>query len=121
MNLKLIIVSALAVLSFSACTSPSLSSSRAPAPQANYEKPTEAKLALFHPVMTKIALSTKEDPHYKKMSLTTPEQKEWFHNLMYRLWDRQISKNQFIAEGMSKYPAHRYEFNFVAHGCQKYS
>ena len=118
MKLKLVII-ALASLSFSACTSPTLSTNSAP--RITYEKPTEAKLAVFHPIMTKVALSTKEDPNYKKMSLTTPEEKEWFHNLMYRLWDRQITKNQFISEGVSKYPTHRYEFTFIANGYQRYS
>jgi hypothetical protein len=120
MKLKSIIV-AFASLSFVACTSPNLGTNSAPQARVTYEKPTEAKLAVFHPVMTQVALSTKEDPNYKKMSLTTPEEKEWFHNLMYRLWDRQITKNQFISEGVAKYPTHRYEFTFVANGYQRYS
>ncbi len=124
MKLKLMIA-ALVGLSFSACTSPDLGLGMKTAPdiatKVTYEKPTEAKLAVFHPVMTKVALSTKEDPKYKKMALTTTEEKEWFHDLMYRLWDRQITKNQFIAEGVAKFPTHRYEFNFVANGFQKYS
>jgi len=120
MKLKLVIA-ALAGLSFSACTSPYLGTNSAPEARVTYEKPTEAKLEKFHPVMTKVALSTKKDPKYKKMALTTTEEKEWFHDLMYRLWDRQITKNQFIAEGVAKYPTHRYEFAFVANGFQRYS
>ncbi len=122
MKLKLAAV-ALVALSFSACTSPNLGMGSTPeaAERIAYEKPTEAKLALFHPVMTKVALSTKEDPNYNKMALTTTEEKQWFHDLMYNLWDRQISKNQFISEGVAKYPSHRYEFTFVANGFQKHS
>ena len=121
MNLKLVVVATLASLSFSACTSPDLGTSSASRIAVTYEKPTEAKLAVFHPIMTKVALSTKDDPNYKKMSLSTTEEKEWFHNLMYRLWDRQITKNQFISEGVAKYPTHRYEFTFIANGFQKHS
>lgn len=121
MKLKLVVV-ALVGLGFSACTSPNLGMDSTPAAERIvYEKPTEAKLAVFHPVMTKVALSTKEDPNYKKMALTTKEEKEWFHDLMYRLWDRQITKNQFISEGVVKQPSHRYEFTFVANGFQKHS
>ena len=120
MKLKLVIA-ALAGLSFSACTSPNLGINSTPEARVVYEKPTEAKLEKFHPVMTQVALSTKKDPKYKKMALTTQEEKEWFHDLMYRLWDRQITKNQFIAEGVAKYPTHRYEFAFVANGFQRYS
>ncbi len=120
MKLKLVIA-ALVGLSFSACTSPDLGTNTAAQARVAYEKPTEAKLGQFNPVMHKVALSTKKDPKYKKMALTTVEEKEWFHNLMYRLWDRQITKNQFIAEGVAKYPTHRYEFAFVANGFQRYS
>ena len=120
MKLKLVIA-ALVGLSFSACTSPDLGTNTAAQARVAYEKPTEAKLGQFNPVMHKVALSTKKDPKYKKMALTTQEEKEWFHDLMYRLWDRQITKNQFISEGVAKYPTHRYEFTFIANGFQRYS
>jgi general secretion pathway protein E len=37
-----------------------------------------------------VAQSTQANPNYNRMALNTPEEKEWFKNLMYRLWDRQI-------------------------------
>ena len=87
----------------------------------NYQKPTPQKEERFHQTMMKVALSTKEDDKYNRMVLDTPEKKAWFKTLMYRLWDRQITRNQFISEGISKYPTHRYEFAFVANGFQKHS
>lgn len=87
----------------------------------HYKKPTPQKEEQFHKTMMKVALSTKEDDKYNRMALDTPEKKEWFKTLMYRLWDRQITRDQFIAEGIEKYPTHRYEFSFVANGFQKYS
>ncbi len=87
---------------------------------ANYEKPTKEKVERFHQVMTKIALSTKSNPRYNRMALDTPEKKAWFKTLMYRLWDRQITRKAFISEGLKRYPKHHYEFRFIANGFQKY-
>ncbi len=106
-------------LAFTGC-----STTGTPAPKplpVTYEKPTPQKEERFHQTMMKVALSTKEDDKYNRMALDTPEKKEWFKTLMYRLWDRQITRDQFIAEGIAKYPTHRYEFTFVANGFQKYS
>jgi len=89
-------------------------------PESTYEKPTPAKEERFHETMIKVAQSTRENPHYNRMALNTPEEKEWFKNLMYRLWDRQITRKQFIAEGMAKYPDHKYEFTYIANAYQHY-
>ncbi|MCF6243676.1 MAG: hypothetical protein L3J43_01415 [Sulfurovum sp.] len=88
--------------------------------QVIYEQPTPAKEARFHPTMVKVAMSTKDNANYNRMSLDTPEKKTWFKGLMYRLWDRQITRSQFIAEGLSKYPKHRYEFQYIANGFQRF-
>jgi hypothetical protein len=69
--------------------------------------------------MRSIALSTQNDPRYNRMALNTPEQKAWFKDLMYKLWDRQITRDEFIAMGLQKYPTHKYEFEFIANGFQK--
>ena len=106
----------------SGCTTPGMISSTAKAPApVQYEKPTPQKEAAFRETMIKVALSTQEDPKYKKLALDTPEKKAWFKNLMYRLWDRQITREQFVREGLSKYPDRAYEFRYIANGFQKYS
>lgn len=87
----------------------------------HYEAPTAEKSAKFQETMKKVALSTQDDNKYHKMALDTPVKKAWFKNLMYRLWDRQITRGQFIAEGLAKYPTKRYEFSFVADGFQNRS
>ena len=85
-----------------------------------HQKPTAEKLEAYHQIMIKVALSTKDDSQYNRMALDTPEKKAWFKDLMYRLWDKQITKNQFINEGLKKYPTHQYEFNFIAKKFQQY-
>jgi len=89
--------------------------------QRTYEAPTPVKQALFQKTMIEVAKSTLTDKRYKKMALDTPAKKAWFKNLMYRLWDRQITRNEFIAEGLKKYPNKRFEFTFVANGFQSRS
>lgn len=89
--------------------------------QKSYAKPSAKKLDAYHDTMMKVALSTQKDPNYKKIAFDTPEKKAWFGDLTYRLWDRQITRNQFLEEGLENYPTHQYEFNFIANGFQQYS
>jgi len=116
MKIKLLIV-LLAGLSFTGCTNSGTSLS----PSTTYQKPTPQKEERFHKTMKEVALSTRDNPKYNRMALETPEKKEWFKTLMYRLWDRQITRSQFISEGLAKYPTHQYEFAFIANGFQQRS
>jgi len=128
MKLRLL-AAGIAALALSGCTNnmvPSLSpSAPAPAPKApvvqrtDYAHASPEKQDRFHEDMIAVAKSTKNDPNYHRMALDTPERKAWFKDLMYRLWDGQITKQQFIAEGVNKYPNHQYEFEFVANGFEQ--
>lgn len=113
MKLKLFAVILLA-LSFSACTSPSLNT--VSTSKTAYEKPTAAKFDVYQKTMMRVASGIKDDPNYSKIALDTPEKKAWFRELTYRLWDRQITRYQFVSEGLEKYPTHKYEFDFVVKG-----
>jgi len=94
----------------------------APQPiQRNYQAPTTLKQPIFQKSMIKVAKSTLQDTRYTKMALDTPAKKWWFKTLMYRLWDRQITRDEFITEGLKRYPTKAYEFTFVANGFQKAS
>jgi hypothetical protein len=66
--------------------------------------------------MRKVASKIQYDPKYNRIALDSPEKKVWFRDLTYRLWDRQITKSQFVAEGLEQYPTHKYEFEFVVRG-----
>ena len=81
-----------------------------------YEEPTPEKKEAYENTMRKIASGIKDDPNYQRLALNTPEKKEWFKKLTYRLWDRQITRQQFITEGLRRYPDHGYEFNFIVRG-----
>ncbi|HHO41733.1 MAG TPA: hypothetical protein ENN12_00015 [Epsilonproteobacteria bacterium] len=114
--MRLIFLSLLAFvyLSFTGC-----STNVAPqiqTPQPVNEKPTPQKEALFNTALAKVASQIPHDPHYRKLELDTQEKKSWFRDLSYRLWDRQITRYQFIQEGLALYPQNRYEFEFIANG-----
>jgi hypothetical protein len=81
-----------------------------------YEEPTPEKTEAYEKTMRNIAAGIKDDPNYQRLSLNTPEKKEWFKKLTYRFWDRQITRQQFIAEGLKRYPNNGYEFNFIVKG-----
>ncbi len=82
----------------------------------NYVQPSPEKKEAYENTMRKVASGIKDDPNYNRIALDTPEKRAWFRSITYQLWDRQISKQQFIAEGLSKYPNHQYEFQFVING-----
>lgn len=116
-----LIIATITAFGFTACTNSQNTVKIPNIKNQTYHKPTAAKSANFHNTMVKVAHSTQYDKKYSKMTLDTPEKKAWFKDLMYRLWDRQITRNQFISEGLVLYPTHRYEFSFVANGFQRYS
>lgn len=64
--------------------------------------------------MRNIARQIPSDKKYKRISLNTTESKKWFKDLTYRLWSGSINRTEFIAEGLKRYPTHKYEFEFVA-------
>ena len=120
-NKYTIFVAIIAMIGFTGCSNPISSHTTPTYSKQTYTKPSATKSANFKNTMTKVALSTKNDANYKKMTLDTPEKKAWFKDLMFRLWDRQITRHQFMAEGLAKYPTHKYEFTFVSNGFQKRS
>ncbi|MBD3789092.1 MAG: hypothetical protein IE885_01780 [Campylobacterales bacterium] len=117
MNRKIYLMTLIG-LSMTACTpnmnlsGPSSSATK----QHRIEQPTPEKLERYQQKMMEVASRIPNDPKYNRIALDTPEKKEWFKNLTYRLWDRQITRYDFMSEGLSKYPIHRYEFEFVIRG-----
>ena len=126
-----LIIATLAAWGFSGCTSSmsyltepteptqqtqSTQTTQAVTTEEYYEEPSSEKKEAYEKTMRKIASGIKDDPNYQRIALSTPERKEWFKKLTYRLWDRQITRQQFITEGLKRYPNHGYEFNFIIRG-----
>lgn len=118
MNKYTLLLLSIFLLGFTACTPASkyLASTPSATKTIHYEKPTERKISLYKRTMRSVASGIKNDTNYQRIALDTPEKKEWFKSLTYRLWDRQITRQQFMAEGLAKYPNRRYEFQFIIRG-----
>lgn len=119
-----ILAAGIAALVLSGCTNSVISPTPAPAPapvvkRTTYDQASVEKQERFQKDMIAVATSTKDDPNYHRMALDTPQKKAWFRNLMYQLWDGQLTKQQFVAEGLRAYPDHKYEFEFIADGYAK--
>jgi hypothetical protein len=121
-NLKkyYLLIASISLLGLSGCTPASQYLSTPTKMATNtvtqYESPTPRKSALYQQTMRSVASGIKHDTKYQRIALDTTEKKEWFKTLTYRLWDRQITRHQFMAEGLAKYPSRRYEFQFVIDG-----
>ena len=113
-------------LSFTACTKapvqptpkPQQIQATTPAkPVPQKPQMTEAqKNKAYKNAMRQVGASIKQDLNYQKLDLSTPELKNWFTSITYKVWDHQISREQFVAFGLEKFPQHSYEFNQIALG-----
>lgn len=108
----------LAILGFSGCTSPlDLDAPATPSSsqyvQAVDVQPSPEKLTLYKKTMRSIGENIQHDENYERIAFATKEEKAWFKTLTYKLWDKQITRHQFLEEGLSKYPDHSYEFEFI--------
>ncbi|MBN2249150.1 MAG: hypothetical protein JW682_02295 [Campylobacterales bacterium] len=101
----------------SGCLLTGCGATKDPVPQQPLYKVAESKKTqIFQTTIGKLALSTREDPRYQRITLETAENKAWFKAWTRKLWDREITKREFIAEGLKQYPERRYEFEFIAEG-----
>ncbi|MCD6213109.1 MAG: hypothetical protein J7J02_09025 [Sulfurovum sp.] len=117
MKIKLLIA-VLAGFTFTACTNTTPSVPAQKTVVNSFENASEAKTAAFKAKQREVGLSTKKDPNYHSpmSEIKAKNKKDWFNNQMYRLWDRQITRNQYITESVSEFPNHKYEFTFIANG-----
>lgn len=117
-----LMIATFVVFGFSGCTSSMNQLSEPTEPtrtamvQQHFEQPSVAKTEAYENTMRKIASGIQNDPNYQRIALNTPEKKKWFRNLTYRLWDRQMTRQQFMSEGLEKEPSHKYEFDFIVRG-----
>ena len=83
-----------------------------------YENPTPEKKERFKYDLAEVAKLVKSQPNYRSIGLDSPEEKAWFSTLTYRLWDRQITRHEFITETTRRYPQKTYEFTLIADAFQ---
>ena len=68
----------------------------------------------FDSRMASMVQHVSADPTYRRIPLATPEDKQWFSQLAEDLYANKITKEQFVAEGVRKYPGYDASFSTVA-------
>lgn len=53
-------------------------------------------------------------PNYKRIPLDTEEEQAWFTALTFLYWDNQITREEFIQEGLSRFPGYKASLELVA-------
>jgi len=75
----------------------------------------EEREVAYSAAMKSVGASVKKNPRYKRMNLKSPnDNRQWFKEATYSLWEGSISRDQFVQAGLNKYPDNSYEFRFIA-------
>jgi len=56
----------------------------------------------------------KADSSYKKIPLDSRADQRWFMETMFKAWNKEITKEEFIKIGVEKFPNNKGSFQFVA-------
>ena len=56
----------------------------------------------------------KSDSTYKKIPLDSRADQRWFMETMFKAWEKEITKEEFIKIGLEKFPENKESFEFVA-------
>ena len=84
--------------------------------EKTYISANPEKMKRYENKMKSIASGITSDPEYQRIPLNTEEKRAWFKDLTFGLWDRQITRQQFLTEGLKRYPTHQHEFQFIIDG-----
>ena len=68
----------------------------------------------FESRMSALITKVGNDPSYKRIPLQTSADKAWFYDRSEDLFQNKITKEQFVAEGASKFPGYEASFATVA-------
>ncbi len=58
--------------------------------------------------------AAKVDSSYKKIPLDSRADQRWFMETMFKAWEKEITKEEFIKIGVEKFPDNKDSFQFVA-------
>lgn len=68
----------------------------------------------FDAKMSSVIAHVKDDPGYKKIPLNTSADREWFFQESQSLYEKKISKEQYIADGSKQFPGYEASFAQLA-------
>ena len=108
-SLLLVLLFIVALL-FQACSSSLDSSIKAATKDANDPAVTKAFETWFYKVVDDV----KANPTYKRIPLDTKVDQDWYLALMFTAWDKKITKEEFVTDGLKKFPDYKESFQFIA-------
>jgi len=68
----------------------------------------------FEARMSALIDHIKADPGYKRIPLQTTNDREWFYKESENLFEKKITKEEFVAEGAKQFPGYEASFATVA-------
>ena len=68
----------------------------------------------FDNKMSSVIAHVKADPNYKVIPLNSSADREWFFNESEALYKKQITKEQYLADGEKQFPGYGASFNELA-------
>jgi hypothetical protein len=75
---------------------------------------TASMASSFDNKMSSVISHVKADPNYKSIPLANPADREWFFNECEALYKKQITKEQYLADGAKQFPGYDASFNELA-------
>ena len=75
---------------------------------------TASMAAAFENRLSSVVATVKADPNYKSIPLTSSADRVWFYNECQALYDKKISKEQYVAEGAKQFPGYEASFTRLA-------
>ena len=76
------------------------------------EETDEAKA--FNKWTISVIDDAKSDSSYKKIPLDSRADQRWFMETMFKVWNKEITQEEFIRLGLEKFPDNKESFEFVA-------
>ena len=73
-----------------------------------------AMAAAFDVRMSALIEHIKTDPNYKRIPLETVEDRRWFSQKSKAVYDKRITKEEFVAEGAKNFPGYEASLAYVA-------
>ena len=75
---------------------------------------TASMASAFDNKMSSVISHVKADPNYKVIPLNSSADREWFFNESEALYKKQITKEQYLADGEKQFPGYGASFNELA-------
>ena len=79
------------------------------------EKPTTSENEIaFDEWYYSVIDSAKVDLSFKRIPLDSKSEQRWFLDLMFKAWEKKITKDEFVKRGIKEFPDYKDSFKFIA-------